>query len=386
MTPVADACDVCLRRTDLLAALAPVLDVEWRRRSALPGVLTMPDEALVALDPAGAVARRYLGFDPDIARRRAGAARLSVLCRCSARYPGRLGELADPPAVLHVLGDPAALADPDGAAVVGARRGTPYGLEVARALGRGLSAAGVSVVSGLALGVDAAAHAGALEAAGPTVGVLAGGADVPYPAMHRRLYERVAARGCVVSELPPGFHAMRWCFVARNRIIAGLAAVTVVVEATVRSGSLTTADFAAQAGRQVAAVPGPVTSRLAGGTNGLLANGAALVRDARDVLDVLFGPGAVPDEVVALGQPGWRPAAGSRAMLGESGGRSPAASLTALEAPLRALLDAVEQGRGSLAALTSDPERAPAVLCALTELERRGLVRRDFGGRYVRVP
>ena len=200
------------------------------------------------------------------------------------------------------------------------------------------------MVSGLALGVDAAAHHGALETAGPAVAVLAGGADVPYPAVHRRLHAAVAARGCVVSELPPGFGAMRWCFVARNRIIAGLAEVTVVVEATVRSGSLTTADFAANAGRQVAAVPGPVTSRLAEGTNGLIAAGAALVRDARDVLELLLGPGAVPDSVADLGRPG----------------RRPPAPVTALEAPLRALLDAVEQGRGSLEALAHDAGAAPA--------------------------
>jgi DNA processing protein len=367
---VSDACDACLRRTDLIAALAPTLDVEWRKRDGPKGVLALSDESLLVLDPAGAVARRYLAFDAAAARRRAAAAGLAILCRCSDGYPARLRELADPPAVLHVLGAPATLADGDAAAVVGARRGTPYGLEVARALGRGLAAAGVPVVSGLALGVDAAAHHGALETAGPAVAVLAGGADVPYPAVHRRLHAAVAARGCVVSELPPGFGAMRWCFVARNRIIAGLAEVTVVVEATVRSGSLTTADFAANAGRQVAAVPGPVTSRLAEGTNGLIASGAALVRDARDVLELLLGPGAVPESVAAVGRPGQRPPA----------------PVTALEAPLRALLDAVEQGRGSLEALARDGEAAPAVLQGLTELERRGLVRRDFGGRYVRLP
>jgi DNA processing protein len=329
--PLADACDTCLRRTDLIAALAPTLDVEWRKRDGPKGVLALSDESLLVLDPAGAVARRYLAFDAAAARRRAAAAGLAILCRCSDGYPARLRELADPPAVLHVLGAPATLADGDAAAVVGARRGTPYGLEVARALGRGLAAAGVPVVSGLALGVDAAAHHGALETAGPAVAVLAGGADVPYPAVHRRLHAAVAARGCAVSELPPGFGAMRWCFVARNRIIAGLAEVTVVVEATVRSGSLTTADFAANAGRQVAAVPGPVTSRLAEGTNGLIASGAALVRDARDVLELLLGPGAVPESVAAVGRPGQRPPA----------------PVTALEAPLRALLDARGQGRGS---------------------------------------
>jgi DNA processing protein len=375
MTPptggeVSDACDSCLRRTDLIAALAPTLDVEWRKRDGPKGVLGLTDEALLALDPAGAVARRYSAFDAEAARRRAAGASLAIVCQCAATYPERLRELVDPPAVLHVLGDPGALDDGEAVSVVGARRGTPYGLEVARALGRGLAAAGVPVVSGLALGVDAAAHQGALETDGPAVAVLAGGADVPYPAVHRRLHVRVARRGCVVSELPPGFGAMRWCFVARNRIIAGLAEITVVVEATVRSGSLTTADFAANAGRQVAAVPGPVTSRLAEGTNGLIAAGAALVRDARDVLELLLGPGAVPDSVADLGRPGHRPPP----------------LVTALEGPLRALLDAVEQGRGSLEALTPDADAAPAILRGLTELERRGLIRRDFGGRYVRLP
>jgi DNA processing protein len=368
--PLSDACDACLRRTDLIAALAPTLDVEWRKRDGPKGVLALSDEALLVLDPAGAVARRYSAFDSGVARRRALAAGLVIVCRCSDGYPERLRELADPPAVLHVLGDPAVLADGDAAAVVGARRGTPYGLEVARALGRGLAAAGVPVVSGLALGVDAAAHQGALETAGPAVAVLAGGADVPYPAVHRKLHARVAGRGCVVSELPPGFGTMRWCFVARNRIIAALAEVTVVVEATVRSGSLTTADFAANAGRQVAAVPGPVTSRLAEGTNALLASGAALVRDARDVLELLLGPGAVPDDLAAIGRPG----------------HPPPAPVTALEPALRALLDAVERGAGSLAALAPDPDAAPAMLQGLTELERRGLIRRGFGGRYVRLP
>ena len=192
---------------------------------------------------------------------------------------------------MHVAGRAEALETEPAVAIVGARRGTAYGLEVARGFGGALTAAGVSVVSGLAIGVDSAAHVGALERPGAApVAVLAGGADVPYPASKRRLHAAVAARGCVVSELPPGFNAYRWCFVARNRLIAGLADLTVVVEATERSGSLTTADFAEQLGRPVGAVPGPVTSRFSSGTNLLLAAGAAVVRDARDVLDHLLGP------------------------------------------------------------------------------------------------
>jgi len=356
-----DACDACLRRSALLADLAGVIDVQWRRGGRGPGrVLALADEALLALDPTGRAAGRYERFAPVHARERCAAAGIGAVCRCGRVYPDRLRELADPPAVLHVAGDLAALHEVPAAAVVGARRCSPYGREVARALGRGLAAAGVPVVSGLALGVDGASHLGALEGAGgaPPVAVLAGGVDRPYPASHLGLHRRVVAAGCVVSELPPGFLARRWCFVARNRIIAALGEVTVVVEAATRSGSLTTAGFAEELGRGVAAVPGQVTSRLAAGTNALLAAGAALVSEPRDVLDLLFGVGArvdaPPDPPV-------------------------------VEPALRALLDAVEDGRGSLARLAATPAQAEAVARGLTELELRGLVRRGFGGGYVRV-
>jgi DNA processing protein len=371
------ACDACLRRTSLLAALGPWLDLEWRRRSAPAGVLSLPDEALIALDSSGRVARVHARFAPGRARERIAAAGLSALCRCEAGYPERLRELADPPAVLHVAGLLAALERTDGVGIVGARRGTPYGLEVARSLGRGLARAGVPVVSGMALGVDSAAHIGALDDAAEHAGgdglsgaaadlrpeapvaVLAGAADVPYPASRRRLYARLVQHGCVVSEFPPGFTAFRWCFVARNRLIAGLSALTVVVEATERSGSLTTADFAAQLGRPVSAVPGPVTSRFSAGTNALLAAGAGLVRDTRDVLDQLGRPSSASSH----GDP----------------------QPSAIEPRLRRLLDAIERGHGSLAELTSDPGATRQVLQDLTDLELRGLVRRDFGGRYARA-
>ena len=359
---VAAACDACLRRTALIAALAAWLDVEWRRRSAPAGVLSLPDEELIALDPSGRAARAHAGFAVRAARERIAAAGLTAVCRCDAGYPDRLRELADPPAVLHIAGDPKALEQEESVAIVGARRGTPYGLEVARSLGRALAAAGVSVVSGMALGVDSAAHGGALEqpAAAP-VAVLAGAADTPYPASRRRLHAELVRRGCVVSELPPGFSAFRWCFVARNRLIAGLSAPTVVVEATERSGSLTTADFAQQLGRPVGAVPGPVTSRFSAGTNSLLAAGAAVVRDTRDVLDLLRGPS------------------------GDGTTEPPPAPAVPLEPRLRRMLDAIERGHGSLAELTSDPDAARQVLQDLTDLELRGLVRREFGGRYVRA-
>jgi DNA processing protein len=357
---VIDACDDCLRRSDLVAAIAGALDVEWRRREAPAGVLALPDEELLALGGAPA-RRRHAGFAAAAARGRIEEAGLSAVCVCRPGFPERLRDLPDPPAVLHVRGGIEALADPVSVSVVGARRASPYGLEVAGAIGRGLSAAGVPVVSGLALGIDAAAHAGALAARAPTVAVMAGAAEIAYPARHRLLHEQVAERGCVVSEMPPGFTPHRWCFVARNRIVAALGAVAVIVEATERSGSLTTADFAADLGRPVAAVPGRVTSPLAAGTNGLIQAGAALVRGPADVLDVLAE------------------ATGTRRAAPVE---DPAAGLAP---PLQELLAAVEQGRGTLGALAATQEEARAVLAGLSELEFRGLVRRGFDGHYERA-
>ena len=355
----AGACDACLRRTTLVSAIAGYLDVEWRRRDAAPRVLALPDAELLAIAPAAA-RERYERFDAAVPRAVAERAAVALVCRCSEAYPARLRALPDPPAVLHVLGDPDALDVPDAVAIVGARRATSYGLDVSRTLGRGLSRAGVPVVSGLALGIDAAAHEGALDGpgAGRPVAVLAAAPDVPYPQRNRVLHAAIARHGAVVSELPPGSSAFRWCFVARNRIVAALAQVVVIVEATERSGSLTTADFAADIGCTVAAVPGRVSNRTAAGTNGLIQSGAALVRDAGDVLDLL---------AEATGQARRVPA------------RPPPPKL---DPQLQALLAAVEEGRGALGELASGPEEARAVLAGLGELEFRGLIRRTFGGRY----
>lgn len=362
-----DACDACLRRTDLIAALAGRIDVAWRRRADTPRrLLALPDEALLDLDPSGRAGSRYAGFGPAAARARIEAAGLVAFCRCATRYPAALRELEDPPAVVHIAGRGAVVeAEGRGAAVavIGARRASAYGLEVARGLGRDLSSAGVVVVSGMALGADAAAHQGALAGPGETVAVLATGADVPYPAGKWRLYGDIVRRGAVVSELPPGFRPHRWCFVARNRLIAALTAVTVVVEATARSGSLITAGFAADLGRTVGAVPGQVTAQRSEGTNRLLADGATVVRDAHDV----------------LGQLPW---AGEGARAAVERAREP---VLELGAELAALLGAVEAGEGTLGQLSHGDRDPRAVLRGLTELEVHGLVRRDFGGRYVRA-
>lgn len=186
--------------------------------------------------------------------------------------------------------------------MVGARRATTYGREVAEYLGRELGAAGVWVVSGMARGVDAAAHRGALAGGGPTAAVWGCGPDRVYPPEHDGLAEEIAAAGCLISEYPPGTAPLARHFPERNRIIAGLAQVLVVVEAGERSGSLISARLALEEGREVMAVPGSVFSRLSAGPNGLLRAGAAPVVSASDVLEVLgVEPAAGSDgEVPAL--------------------------------------------------------------------------------------
>jgi DNA processing protein len=295
-----DACDPCLRRTHLVGALGARIDRVARGRAAQGALLALPDDELLKALRAtqdAEVHRAREAFTPDAARAQIEEAGLGAVC-CHARgYPSQLLDLEDAPAVLHVAGDAGALSriaredgTADAIAVVGARQATPYGLDVAHALGHGLAKAGMTVVSGMALGIDSAAHAGALAGGGPTVAVLASGADVPYPPSKAGLYGRIRAHGCVVSELPPGTDVRRWGFPARNRIIAALGAATVVVEARERSGSLITSEIAADLGRPVGAVPGAVTSQRSVGSNALLHDGAAMVRDARDALDLAAAP------------------------------------------------------------------------------------------------
>jgi DNA processing protein len=224
--------------------------------------------------------------------------------------------------------------------------------------------AGVTVVSGLALGIDAAAHRGALEGGGRTIAVLGCGADVAYPRTNRVLYERIRASGAVVAELPPGHRPARWTFPARNRIMAGVAVATVVVEAAERSGSLITVGFAQDLGREVCAVPGRVTSRIAAGANQLLLEGAHPVRGAADVLDVVFGAG------------GWDEAAVRGPEPEEEGG---------LDASLRMVLRAVEGGEPLDHAADRASMSAAALRAALGRLELLGLIRRDGLGAYERT-
>jgi DNA processing protein len=343
------ACDDCLRRTHLIAALAGWLDVEWRRQSAPARVLALSDEELLAASGIAGVRRRYDRFSTSLAHEALEAAGQHAICRCEP----------DSPAVLHIAGGRERVGLDDAVAVVGARRATQYGLTVAHDIGRGLAAVGVSVVSGLALGVDSSAHTGALTGGAAPVAVLAGGCDRPYPPSKRGLYVQVRTSGAIVSEMPPGFGIYRWAFVARNRLIAALSRVVVVVEAAERSGSLTTADLGAEIGRTVAAVPGRITCATAKGTNGLLRDGAVVVRHVRDVIDALAELTGRSYESAGAPQPH-------------------------LEPDLAMMLEAIGAGHSTLPMLVAAGFEARTVMTGLGDLEARGLVRRGFGGRYER--
>lgn len=355
-------CDDCLRRSWLLARLAGHLERARERGRRLPLVLALEDsellDALAGADRASIAAERA-AFAPEHTREALRSAHLEAVCQHEATYPLTLRDAPDAPAVLHVAGGLDRLPDLASGptvAIVGTRRASPYGLEVAGGLARGLAAAGVTVVSGLALGIDSAAHEGALSSGGATIAVLAGGADRPYPASKRGLYRRIVERSVVLSEMPPGTRPWRWMFPARNRLIAGLAPLTVVVEGMENSGSLITAGLAEDLGREVAAVPGRVTSPLAAGPHSLLAAGAHLVRGASDVLELLFGAGHVP---------------------------APPAPPPALAPRLAEVLGAVSAGAETAGDLLATGVALPDALAALGELELLGRVRRGPGGRYV---
>lgn len=290
------ACPDCLRRSWLLSFAAPYIErtqlsTRGPDRFALLGLSNEDLAAAVAPKHAHSMLAQVEAMGAKHFATKLRAAQCWAVCRHDERYPATLRLTGAAPWALIARGDPALLTDiawAKSVSIVGSRRGTSYGREVARSLGHGLAAAGTTVISGMAFGIDACAHRGAIEG-GRTVAVLGCGPDLAYPASHRSLWRRIMESGLVISELPPGTGAWRWTFPARNRIIAGISGMTVVVEAAKRSGSLITADFAADFGRRLGAVPGPVTSRNSAGVNDLLAGGAQLVREARDVLEAMSG-------------------------------------------------------------------------------------------------
>lgn len=218
---------------------------------------------------------------------RASAVGYETVGRREIGYPALLAAIFDPPERLYLRGLRRDLLEGPCVAVVGSRACSSYGAGVAESVARSLAAAGVVVVSGLARGIDAAAHRGALAAGGATLAVLGCGIDRDYPASNAGLARRIADTGLIVSEYGAGVEPAPWRFPARNRIVAGLSAATVVVEARERSGALITADFALEEGREVFAVPGPITAALSAGSNGLLRLGAAPLLEPADVLSLL---------------------------------------------------------------------------------------------------
>lgn len=313
----------------------------------------LPEAVARALDTAADRAER----ERELVREAGGRV---VDCTAPA-YPPRLRELSDAPLALLVAGEVASLSVP-AVAVVGARRASGEGRRLAEALGRELGQAGLVVVSGLAAGIDSAAHEGALEAGAPTVAVMATGLDAVYPAWHDGLAARIRGQGALVTEYPTATPAFAQNFPRRNRIVSGLALGVVVVEAAARSGSLVTARLALEQGRLVFAVPGKVGRAIHEGTNALIRAGAILVRSADDVL-----------EDVA---PQLRP------RLAELRERSARPSLSAAEA---GVLDALRQGATQFEELVKSTGIGASRLAeVLLALELRGLVLQTAGKRFRR--
>jgi DNA processing protein len=297
-----------------------------------------------------------------------------ALGRADARFPSRLAEIPGAPATLHVRGT-LVEADALAVAIVGSRRATPYGLEVAETLAADLAARGVTIVSGLARGIDSAAHRGALRVGGRTLAVLGSGADVVYPPENRRLADEIAERGAVLSQFAPGTPPLPQNFPIRNQVIAAMSLSVVVVEAAERSGSLITARLAAELGRDVLAVPGRITAPESRGANRLIQDGAHVAMGWEDVVALL------PER--------WKACVLSdRALAADRAAKSEAGASNAVQVGVA--------GGQVLALLGEDPvdidhviERsglgAGRVSAALLDLELAGRVRQIEGKRFVRI-
>jgi DNA processing protein len=398
---------------------------DWLALAMVPGVGTTYFIRLLArFRTPGAVLRAALGdlsdvVGPALARRikeYGGAAnvdaqaRLMDACDASlitledAAYPPRLAEIYDPPLLLFVRGE-LRESDEHAVAVVGTRRATPYGLRMAEQFGRELAARGITVVSGMACGIDAAAHRGALEAGGRTIAVLGCGVDVVYPAENEGLMREIVRQGCVLSQFPMGMQPSKGFFPYRNRIISGLSLGTLIVEAPLQSGALITARQAAEQGREVFAVPGQVGVRNSEGPHALIREGAKLVEKVEDILVELELPAelavsAVPTAVL-------KPSAEStrRESAVEPAKRAPApaaaatrmkpepAAATRPAAPSVPPPQASPTERKVLAALSPDGSHIDQIaaacrisvseaLSSLTLLELKGLVRQFSGKRF----
>jgi DNA processing protein len=357
----ARACPDCLRRAWLLVRLAGHLDVERERISEL---LDRADEDLIEAVGGGhtdEVRAEWAAFDASAYQESCEAVKVETLCRCDPAYPAKLWDLAGEPAVLHVAGGLERFLEivaKDSVAIVGARRASPYALENARSLARRLAGA-MTVISGMASGVDTAAHEGVLATGGDTIAVLPSSPERPYPPSGRLLHGKILATGACVSELGPGVPVRRWMFPARNRIIAALADMTVLVAGRQGSGAIGTAREADRLKRKVGAVPGQITAPLSFGPHLLLRFGAHLVAEPFDVMKAVY------EDRPRLRPPGLdRP-------------RDPS---------LIPLFEALADGYEPPDAFAEAGLDAEGGLAALAALEMSGHVRRQAGGRYTIVP
>ena len=338
-----------MSEADAWLALALVPGIGAARLAAL---VERHGSACAALDAHPASRASDLVAAAAVARDRAAAVGARIRLPVEDEWPAGLRDLPDPPTHLYSLG---AWPPPSPAlAIVGTRDATAYGERVTAELARAVARAGIGVVSGLARGIDAAAHRATLAAGAPTVAVLGTGIDVPYPAGHRALHAEIAAAGVVVSEHPPGQGAAPGCFPRRNRLVAALAGVTLVVEAGTRSGALITASHALDLGRTVAAVPGPIDAAQSRGANELLRDGASVI--------------ASPDDLLAL-----------------FGRDVPAPASPALDGDERVVWDTLGRGTLDLDALAA-LSRLPVSRClaAVTRLELAGVVECGLTGEIRR--
>lgn len=341
-----------------------------------PRTLVDLDEVLALIEIPDAAARAAaLRGRAEAALEAARKRDIRAVPRGSPEYPSRLASIPDPPPVLWVRGELGA--GVHAVAIVGSRFATPHGLEVGARLGQGLARAGFDVVSGLARGVDAASHRGALRGGGRTIAVLGCGVDVIYPPEHAQLAEEIAAAGALVSEFAPGVPPHGWHFPRRNRVISGISLGVVIVEAAQRSGSLITARCALEQGRSVMAVPGAVLSGRNRGAHALIRDGAGIVEEARDVIEQLQADWH--QELVPAPGTGSDPLAPQRSGPdSQGGGERPFA-----DPILRAMRPGETFRLEDLAPETGlDPV---TLMTRLTRLEVDGWVLRVEGGRFVKA-
>ena len=353
-----------------------------------PGEVLRAGEGALAGVVRPALAKQIAQYadvvDIDDQERRMAEYEVELVTLNDTLYPPRLGEIYDPPLVLFTRGK-LLEEDENSVAVVGTRRATPYGIRMAEKLGRELAARGVTVISGMATGIDSAAHRGALEVGGRTIAVLGNGVDIVYPQQNADLMHAIIQQGCVISEFPMGINPAKGHFPRRNRIMSGMTLGAVVVQAPLRSGALITANSAAEQGREVFAVPGDVGVRASEGPHALIREGAKLVETVEDILVELNLPARLRSPV--------REAAGTHAPttpLDETVGSEPpppreqtTARAPSLSASEQGVLSVLAPG-GSFVDEIAAACRVPVseALSALTVLELKGLVRQFSGKRF----